>query len=88
VAKNAGHVQVRDSKQNGTEGQLFLTFTPGEWTDFLAGLKLGYGADLLLGGQFMIQHNHTRLYYTADEWAAFMDGVHKGEFDIEPDVDA
>ena len=41
VGRSGEDILVRDSKQNGTDAQPCLSFTPDEWRAFIAGVKAG-----------------------------------------------
>jgi hypothetical protein len=84
-------VHVRDSKQAGDPNRPVLDFTPVEWNTYLHNLMMGHGA-LPGGGEneskyFIVGTSSNgmedALEFTHDEWNAFMDGVRKGEFDVD-----
>lgn len=82
------NVLMRDSKQNGM-GPI-LTFTPQQWTEFSAEV-LRQATDWTFTEERdglihyivqSLQDPAVRLYFTKDEWEAFIDGLSKGEFDL------
>ncbi|MFI9507498.1 DUF397 domain-containing protein [Nocardia sp. NPDC052566] len=90
-------VHVRDSKYrrnpvNRTADEPIITVTVSEWTDFLILLRSGRSQPVSAGahtlfahtdssGDTTLRHGYLTLTYTPEEWTAFLDGVHDGEFD-------
>lgn len=78
-------VFVRDSKDKG-DGPV-LAFTTEQWVNLLAEVKEeGMGWSQNASGMYVLtdaDDGDTALYYTKDEWDAFVDGVSKGEFDTD-----
>ncbi|HIV59370.1 MAG TPA: DUF397 domain-containing protein [Candidatus Stackebrandtia faecavium] len=48
-------------------------------------LEIGYADNGMVGMRYANEPGGTMLIYTPKEWDAFLDGVHKGEFDVPPD---
>lgn len=94
IVMNEGDVVIRDSKQNGAENQKVIVMSKDAWQEYLRGLKLGFGAIYVNRANSVLPHDDNPwkivgqyegktvvLEYNDAEWDAFMDGVHKGEFD-------
>jgi hypothetical protein len=80
-------VLIRDSKDKDGK-QTVIRLPVDEWNKYLAGLKLGYGAfpssvtNAPASEWWLIAKEGTVLKFTFGEWDAFMDAVHRGEFDV------
>jgi hypothetical protein len=89
VSRNGLHnnlVLVRDSKDNGNG--LTLSFTQEQWNVFLKEVNTeGMNWAKNAGGMYVVTSpdvmSDDELFFTEDEWDAFIDGVRQGEFDIE-----
>lgn len=95
VARNGGWVELRDDKVIfGSQDDVHIVLTDAEFDAFQAAIRAGEPTDVLAlcldwqaDGGFTLQaaadHASTTLTFTAGEIAAFLDGVHKHEFDLD-----
>jgi hypothetical protein len=82
----SGDVLLRDSKDKG-DGPVFV-YTSKQWVEFCAEVKrqsMGWPIRTVVGGEeFYVVIDPVdlsrKLLFTVNEWAAFVDGVFKGEF--------
>lgn len=72
-------IQVRDSK-NDDDGPV-ISFSRYIWKGFLEWVR-DDPESFRDSGQYVIEGNNGDLFFTPDEWSAFVDGVRKGEFDV------
>lgn len=92
VSVEAECVSVRDSKYVGDEGcRPIIRVRPMVWAGFVRSLKTGLvptDGDLVVtpgsdgSATLSAPAQGTELWYTTGEWAAFIDGVAAGEFDL------